>query len=428
MKKIYLVLAASVFMFSSFMHLNAQCTGSRFHDFVFPSPPTVTSNIIYGYNKTVYGVPQFLLLDIYEPNGDVATNRPLLIMAHGGVFVAGSKTGTDVINMCKDFARMGYVVASMQYRLGISGIPLPGPDTSDVAETIFRATHDARAAVRFFRKNADVGGNTYDIDTNTIFFAGVSSGGFIALHLAYWDKNSELPSYIDTVGQYGLGGGIEGNSGNPGYSSEVKAVISISGAIIDTSWMQPGDEPVLNFHGDNDNTVPYGTDTVLIKNLYPAIVVDGSHSVAARADHLGILNCFETYEGQEHIPHHNDSIHYYDSTLVIMRNFLEHFTCNVPLYCNYTSSPLLSINSNFQEKNISVYPNPAKHAVLVDLTAFEGNAVSIELYDPLGRAMKNMSHIKANQYILNRENLPSGIYFMNVISEGARAHKKIIFE
>lgn len=74
-----------------------------------------------------------------------------------------------------------------------------------------RGVQDGRAAVRYFRKNAAIGGNTYRIDTNNIYFAGVSAGGFIALQLAYLDKASEIPSFIDMAGQPGLTGGLEGN-------------------------------------------------------------------------------------------------------------------------------------------------------------------------------------------------------------------------
>jgi acetyl esterase/lipase len=64
-----------------------------------------------------------------------------------------------------------------------------------------RAVQDGRAAVRYFKKNVAVGGNTYKIDLNNIYFAGVSAGGFVALQLAYLDEISEFPTYIDTVGQ-----------------------------------------------------------------------------------------------------------------------------------------------------------------------------------------------------------------------------------
>ena len=39
-----------------------------------------------------------------------------------GFFLAGSNDGTDVVPLYEDLARMGYVAASMSYRLGIDGV------------------------------------------------------------------------------------------------------------------------------------------------------------------------------------------------------------------------------------------------------------------------------------------------------------------
>jgi para-nitrobenzyl esterase len=422
-KKIYSLIAGSL-MLASTASLNAQCAGGRYHDFVFPLTPDTTKNVVYGSNVKETGAVQTLLMDVYQPTGDVATNRALIVMAHGGSFIGGSKDGSDVVPLSKDLAKMGYVVASIEYRLGMNNFPFPGPDSSDATEAVMRAVHDGRAAVRYFRKNARIGGNTFGIDTNNIYFAGVSAGGFIALHLAYLDEQSEFPSFIDTL-QPGLLGGVEGLSGNPGYSSDVKAIVNICGALGDTAWIKPGDEPVLNFHGTNDNTVPYNTDMIVLGGFYPLLVIDGSSSVNEQVDQLGIVNCFETYEGQDHVPH-TSSATYYDTTLVITRNFLEHFTCGVPLDCNYTTG--VGIEDIASDANFNIYPNPTYNSATIDLTAFNGEEVSIELYDALGRQTRNVNSIKTNQYTLTRDNLPSGIYFMNVLVDGKKFSKKIVFE
>jgi carboxylesterase type B len=41
-------------------------------------------------------------------------------MAHGGSFIGGSKTGTDVVPLCNDLQSLGYVVASIEYRVGMT--------------------------------------------------------------------------------------------------------------------------------------------------------------------------------------------------------------------------------------------------------------------------------------------------------------------
>ena len=100
---------------------------------------------------------------------------------------------------------MGYVTASFSYRLGIDN--LFDFQTSFV-EAVWRGVHDSRAAVRYFRKSVEMG-NPYHIDPERIYLGGVSAGGFIAMHHAYVDEESEIPTYIDES-EPGLGGGLEG--------------------------------------------------------------------------------------------------------------------------------------------------------------------------------------------------------------------------
>lgn len=428
MKKIYLFIAGVSILASS--ALNAQCVGNRYHDYVFPLTPTKTADVVYGSNTRETGSTQSLLMDVYQPTGDVSTSRAIVIVAHGGSFIGGSKTGTDVVPLCNDLAKLGYVAVSMEYRVGMNNFPFPGPDSSDATESVMRAVHDGRAAVRYFRKNARIGGNTYKIDTNNIFFAGVSAGGFIGLHMAYLDQLAEYPNYIDTL-QPGLLGGVEGLSGSQGYPSEVKAVVNICGAIGDTTWMKPGDEPVLSFHGTNDNTVPYGSAIIVLSGFYPLLEVDGSSTVHEQANILGIENCFVTWAGQDHVPEVGTSasaIAHYDSTITIMRNFLEYYTCGVALNCNYTATPALGLDDISPEAAFVIYPNPANTSATVDLSQFNGYEVAIELYDALGRQVINVGGIKTDTYILHRNNLQSGIYFMNVVVDGKKFSKKIIFE
>ncbi|MCE9538437.1 MAG: T9SS type A sorting domain-containing protein [Bacteroidetes bacterium] len=440
MKKFYSLITGSLLVVSVVTQLNAQCPGNRYHDIVFPAMPDSTMNVVYGYNITFNNAvgtanyPDTLKLDVYQPQGDTDSLRALIIFAHGGSFIGGHKA--DMSMLCRDFAKMGYVTATMDYRLLMNGLPFPGPDSNTAGAAVMRAVHDARAAVRFFRKNFTEGGNTYGIDTNNIYFGGASAGGFIALHLAYMDKQSEFPSYIDTTGitvgwktgQKGLHGGIEGLSGNQGYSSKVKAIVNLSGAISDTAWMHAGDIPVISTHSVGDATVPYGRKKIYLSPpaTYPIQYVNGSSVVAAKANEVGVINCFKSYPGNSHVPE-GSSVQAYDTTLVLIRDFLEHFTCGTPITC--TSNPSVGVSElASNDPAIKIFPNPAYNNVTVDLKAFSGKLVSIELYDALGRKVKEITKIKTEQHTITRGNLPNGIYLINVMVEGKLYSKKIIFE
>ncbi|MFM9005864.1 MAG: alpha/beta hydrolase, partial [Flavobacteriales bacterium] len=161
--------------------LAAQCDGVRYLNFVF-AETTPTTDILYGVNINNQGANESLYMDVYEPTGDAANDRPLVIMCHGGYFLSGDKAAADVIPLCTDLARMGYVVASINYSVGIPfGAALEVP----YGQAVVRAVQDLRAAIRWFRKNADTEGNTYRINPEQIFVGGASAGGFMALHHAY---------------------------------------------------------------------------------------------------------------------------------------------------------------------------------------------------------------------------------------------------
>ena len=50
-------------------------TGGRFYRPIFPNV-TVTSGVAYGSAVTAFGVTQTLLMDVYQPTGDVVAERP----------------------------------------------------------------------------------------------------------------------------------------------------------------------------------------------------------------------------------------------------------------------------------------------------------------------------------------------------------------
>ena len=428
MKKIYLS-ALTILGLGLVGQLHAQCDNERYQSFLFPNAPVVTADVVYGNNIKQDNTPQVLKLDVYEPNGDFIDVRPLVIVAHGGSFLGGSKTGADVVPICKDLAKLGYVAASIEYRVGMGGFPFPGPDSSDATEAVMRAVQDGRAAVRYFRKNATIGGNTFKVDTNNIFFAGVSAGGFIALQMAYLDEVSEIPTYIDLVGQPGLGGGLQGNSGNLGYSSEVKAIINMCGALGDTTWMKTGDEPVLNFHGTNDGTVPYGTNMITLLGIYPLLKVNGGYSVNAQAVNLGIPSCFEIYEGQDHVPAVSNAA-YYDTTIVKIRTFLKHFVCNDPLDCSYTghitNAPTAGIN-NVNNNILHISPNPANKQLRIAMKNLS-NKASISVINTMGQIALQETALSADVTTLDISSLPTGIYFVVINNDGQIAQQKFIKE
>jgi lysophospholipase L1-like esterase/dienelactone hydrolase len=234
-------------------------TKKRFKEVVFENIDS-TLDIQYGEAVNIKGKNEKLLLDVFAPANDSMKKRPLMIFIHGGGFQNNTKTGSFSSLICLGLAKRGYVSVTIDYRLGIEK---PKNDTN-YFEAMYRAVQDAKAAVRFFRKNGD----RYGIDTAQIFIMGGSAGAKTAMHLAYLNQD-EVPNYID-VNKLGL---LEGASGNEGYSSKVSGVVNCWGAMINYKWLNKGDVPIFNVSGTADKTVPFDSSYEYHGFKYGALIM-----------------------------------------------------------------------------------------------------------------------------------------------------------
>lgn len=403
MKKFYAVfggLMVSLTLFSQ-TWLLPDTSGGRYCSEIFTNV-TTTSNITYGSAVNVNNSTQSLELDIYTPTGDTVSRRPVVVLAHGGSFISGSKTSPELVTICTRLAKMGYVVVSIEYRLGI-GFPI---DSINATKAVVRATQDMKAAIRFFRQDA-LGANLYKTHPNYIFAGGVSAGAFMGLHLAYLDQLSEVPTWVNISSL----GGLDGNSGNPGYSHKVNAVINLCGALGDSAWLVANDPPLLSMHGDVDQTVPFGTAMIYVVS-FPVMIVDGSASIKVRADNVGVPNTFYPWWGQDHVPFGNNAT-YMDSTIWAIRDFL------CPLVVQPSTTGL---SQDPEISGLNVYPNPAKDAIHISLPSGE-TRFSALVYDLNGRKVLS----DKNSFTLSLENLDHGVYVIQVILDnGQTYHSRFI--
>lgn len=271
----------------------SQCDG-RYDTEIFNS---VTKTEDVNYSDVYTGSHHEM--DIYTPNGDTETNRPLILFMHGGSFYGGDKGDADCRDFCESFAKRGYVTASVNYRLvGLLDVVNFLTYNSAQYEAVLKATADIRSAIRYFRKDA-VNGNSHGIDTNTIFIGGSSAGGIIAVHLAYIDNITDLPtSPIDVQSIANNLGGIDGDAGNYGYSSKVSGVISFAGGINTVSWIDSSDEPLVSIQGDADLTVNYNCGPGL--NNPNVLTLCGSGEMHPQANTVGLINDVLVYPGEGH--------------------------------------------------------------------------------------------------------------------------------
>ena len=274
---------------SEINYINQAENLERYNSQVFETI-TVTKDIRYGDNISQGGAAIGLSLDFYEPANDTQINRPLIVLAHGGSFMSGDKS--DLLTTASFLAKAGYVVAAINYRL----LDITQNELT-YKKAVINAVADMKAAVRFFNKDASTT-NTYTIDPNNIFIGGYSAGAITALHYAYVNTNTEVTSiggssFLDYVNDKG---GLEGNSGNTGFSSTVKGVVNISGALFNKNMMHLNEPVLYSIHGTQDLVVPYLNGTIDTTG----ILADGSGVLHPYADSLGLINKLKPINGGQH--------------------------------------------------------------------------------------------------------------------------------
>jgi dienelactone hydrolase len=394
------LLTTALFSFSA--TVNAQCEQGRFIDDLFDVKSNL--NIKYGGNYKFDGTYQELFMNIYEPDGDTFSRRPLIMLAFGGSFTFGSRTSPDILKLCNAFAKKGYITATIDYRLGFEN----GNDSdTNQFKALMRAAQDMRAAIRFCYKDASTN-NFYRIDTTQIFIGGVSAGGFTALNLAYGktDTLSRVrPPYVDDA--LVQVGGIIGNSGNPGYSEKVRGVINLCGAIGDTVWLMPNDPILCGVHGTNDQLVPCYYDSAKAATSVEAQMF-GSGDLNNRAQHINLPHSFYFFKGASHVPFVFNQA-YMDTTIWTIRDFLAQF-----VVCGGWSGvqePMLN--------QMFVSPNPFYQSFVV---RFSDNAsYGFSISDMLGKIILQ-GKLNANELI----ELPSNdnnLFFLSV--EDDKGNRKI---
>ncbi len=209
-----------------------------------------------------------------DDNWEVKPKWPLIVFLQGSAWTFPN-VNYEIPQLC-EFARMGYVVATITHRNYKDGYPAPA------------FLQDTKTAIRFLRKNAD----EYVIDPERVCFWGTSSGGNTSLLVALTGddpryKTGEYAEFSDSVkvavdcfgpvdlvrlSDYlvahsdpvifeGLVGGDL--TEHRGLLKEMSPLL-----ILEKNKKYP---PILLLHGDGDALVPYDESL----NMYNALLEKG---------------------------------------------------------------------------------------------------------------------------------------------------------
>jgi acetyl esterase/lipase len=164
----------------------------------------IPDNIVVFYNQRYReGDVKDWVLDLAMRKSDEGKLRPAIVVIHGGGWLEGDKSSFSTAHdrppgNIIDFAKLGFVAATINYRLSKEA-PFPA------------ALHDCQCAVRWLRANAE----KFQIDPKRLGAWGNSAGGHLALMLGMTSKSS----------------GLVGDGPYREHSSAVQAVVSDSGPI-----------------------------------------------------------------------------------------------------------------------------------------------------------------------------------------------------
>lgn len=179
-----------------------------------------------------------LRFNLYQPKIDSIHKRPLIIVVHGGAFISGSKDDKNqpIIDYCDSLSSRGYVVASIDYRIGLILNSVENQlviDSLDLKRAIQWGVQDLERAVLYFKNNAE----QYKIDADKIFVMGNSSGAVLALHFA---MEKEI---------------------------NVKGVVSLWGGVLNKNHIKNIMTPVLFIHGESDEIIPFKEGRIMDLNF-----------------------------------------------------------------------------------------------------------------------------------------------------------------
>lgn len=219
-----------------------------------------------------------LQLDIYKLK-EVIEPAPVMIFIHGGAWRTGKRS--DYLPYLIDYAKKGYVTATVSYRL--------------VKQAVFpAAVQDVNCAVKFIKKNS----SEYGINPEKVVLIGGSAGGHLSMMIGYGgheelfsrdcplDHDSKVNAIINLYGPTDLTTpyAISTYQVQDFLKTSYEENPGIYKMASPSTFISSDDPPTLIFQGTIDSLVP----------------VSQSDSLADRLGNAGIPHEYHRLKGWPH--------------------------------------------------------------------------------------------------------------------------------
>lgn len=292
------------------------------------------ATVEYGSSQDIALTTRTHSMDIYMPPAEDSNDkRPLIIYAHGGYFLRGDKdeAGGET-TLGSFFARSGYVLASINYRLAPSSSTIRAISagrlatrlnmadltpfasrSTDILLTVaaIDAMSDMRAAIRYFLADS-YHTNTYKVDLNNVMVMGFSAGAFTALNTGLVDSVDDLPANLEGLSALPTDfsanyltsrGGVKGdNDSNRNYSTTndvtIRAIVNLAGAIPSTSMIKADAPAIFSLAGDIDPIVPVNRG--IVGGIGSVVIVYGAEAISRAAIQVNVISAVHLYGGIGH--------------------------------------------------------------------------------------------------------------------------------
>lgn len=427
-------------------------------------------DINYGTSTDFKGAVDTLDMDISVPLDDIppACGRPLLVVVHGGAWYSGDKGEGYPPRLREDFAKRGYVAASVNYRLGlfnthqnIDCVLLEGwkcwnmADSSEWYRANYRAVQDVYGAIRFLVQERE----NYNINPDNVFLVGESAGGFIVLQAGFAEDMSEINvSQIESLADVSAPNDIYENScirafglaesidemmlSRPPLGAmtgtlhlpleenyRIRGVGSFyGGAFTNVFETKTENSPALYlYHQPCDLIVPFSYNRLLAgfstcatgfpsycQHIINRPFVYGSNGIVALINNMEandiptcevlLDNSGNNYSCFEQVANPSLGCHAIDNYWLRTTNMAGYFSEKVA-GCTTTSTATLIAT----DQEITVFPNPARNQLQLNFSRTEGIAM-IYVADLFGRLCITASINNQSTAIIDLESLESGTY------------------
>ena len=448
-------------------------------------PSKLSSDISYGAAIDFAGTSRNLEMDISYPLGDTppVCGRPLLVMVHGGAWIAGDKSDGNAKRIREDFAKRGYVTSSVNYRLGqfhtnqyincniATWNCFNMTDSSEWYRANYRGIQDVHGAIRFLINNA----NTYNIDPNNVFVVGESAGGFIAMGVGFIDDTTEVQNSLiglypnapapntlyetDCIQALNLATNIASmNLSRPALGNylgtlnypatnnyKIRAVGNFYGGAFNNIYKSFSANPpaLYLYHQPCDLIVPYNYSRLLAgyancASGFPSFcgyIINRSFSYGSKGIKLFIDtlnansiptsdylfdNTSNNYNCLQQASNPSMACHAIDNYWLRTSTMANYFNTKIDSCVTVGQTEAISINST-----VKIYPNPTKSITTIALNK-KHEETKVTIRNLFGHSLFNSTYYKVETIKLDLSKLNNGIYIINLqLNKGIEINKLI---